>query len=154
MRRPHELSLKLWQQAPPKTDDALQQAVEGIGNNRCPSLPLSVELLSALLEASTQDRGSTVVEAIESSDENRLGQLLGAALQEMGEEIENEAPHRLLGQLIKRYRSILHQRSQQSELHRKQLAAILAALQDVLSGHMPNIEGLGEDGVIIASIVA
>ena len=152
VRRLCELSLKLWQQRSPTNHGDLQQAVDSIPANRCPSLPLSVELLSHLLEQAAENRGSTVVEAIESSDENHLGQLLGAALTEMGEDIEDEAPHRLLGQLIKRYRSILQQRSTQSELHRKQLAAILMALQDVLSGHMPSLDKLGEDGVIIAGI--
>ena len=109
-------------------------------------------LLQKILEHKTQDRSSTVVEAIESKDEKRLGQLLGAALVEMGETIEDETPHRLLGRLIKRYRSTLQQQSQQSELYRLQLAAILAALQDILSGHMPKLEHLGEDGVIIGGI--
>lgn len=129
---------------------AIVDALQGLGDDQIPPPRVAVSLAEALLHQRQNERRSTVNQAISSTDHDRLGLLLASALAEMGETVAADTPaHRLLGQLVKRYRLILNHTNQQAESHRKRLAEVFSALQRVVSGERPDVDKLGEDGLII-----
>ncbi|TVR47127.1 MAG: hypothetical protein EA402_01685 [Planctomycetota bacterium] len=154
VRKLCEAALALWQQQGASADDHLQAAVHSLGGGSCPPLRLAIELLEDLSSRQRQRRSTTVIHALDSDDHQRLTKLLAAALEEMGESMsEGDPAHRLLGQLVKRYRVILNQTNLQAEHHRRHLALLMVALQDVVSGNRPQrLEQLGDDALIVEGL--
>ncbi|TVR14944.1 MAG: hypothetical protein EA401_03610 [Planctomycetota bacterium] len=142
----------LWRQQAGGDPD-LRAAFDALGDDGVPSPPLVLEAAEDLLRSSRRRRSQAVDHELAQADARRLGSVLAAALEELGEHDVAEQPaHRLLGLLIRRYRSEVSRVNVQASAVQQRYLRLLTALQDIVQGEAYSDEGLEEERPIFEAL--